>query len=147
MAFWRQYKNCHPIVFLEAIRKQDKIEVANILRDMEQIGQPCFLNRLHYGYTMQVRRRCGIFQQWIACLNLSCVAQEKVSQLATAYYLHCHPLCGTADKTNNGCLEEEYGTYNETASTLTSASSYCAVASMKYVWIYLTILKLSLISY
>ena len=46
-----------------------------------------------------------------------------MSQLGIAYYLPCHPLYRTADKTNNGCFEEEYGTYNEVASTLMSASS------------------------
>lgn len=41
-----------------------------------------------------------------AYLNLCLVFAGKSASISqSAYYLHCHPLCRTADKTNNGCLE------------------------------------------
>ena len=52
----------------------------------------------------------------------------KVSQLATlpitSIAIHC---VGQLTKRTMGVWTEEYGTYNETASTLTSASSYMQV--------------------
>ena len=52
----------------------------------------------------------------------------KVSQLATlpitSIAIHC---VGQLTKRTMGVWTEEYGTYNETASTLTSASSYSQV--------------------